>query len=537
MTRGKEVLNESQIGFFPFLGKILLIGIPYYLTAKYCGELTAGNGIATPVWPPSGIAFAALAIAGLRYWPIIFIAAFINNLSFIHSPFFTALMTAGDTIEAIVGVYLFNRFQLRGDLSRTKDILGLIIFGALFSTLIDATYGTWMSSLAGVTGTKDYFMTGVTWWTGDMTGDLIIAPLILVWAYPSTGKISTKQILEGIILFSLTFLTAVVIFHKGVALHLNTHLFTYYVFPFLLWAGFRFNQRVVATLTFMIAAIGVQATLTGNGPFIWNGIISSILGLLPFLGILSTSALLFTAVVSDQRRSQQNLARAIKSRDDLLAVVSHDLKNPLSSVLLNLEFLTRSAETLPIKQLTEKIAKIKTVAKNMQTLIGNVLDTALNDDDNNLPICSREDSPKAIIDECVEMLKPLAEAKSITLKTILNLGRIKLRCDHEKIIRVLSNLVGNAIKFTPCGGNIVISVEQRSGKGLFAVRDTGKGIDSKEIPHLFDRFWQVRKKNKDGTGLGLSIAKRIVEAHHGEIWVKSMPGVGTIFYFTLPLEG
>jgi signal transduction histidine kinase len=309
------------------------------------------------------------------------------------------------------------------------------------------------------------------------------------------------------------------------------------VFPFLLWGGFRFNQRVVATLTFMIAAIGVQATLAGNGPFVWNGVISSLLGLLPFLGILSTSALLFTAVVSDQRRSQQNLARAIQSRDDLLAVVSHDLKNPLSSVLLNLEFLSRSAEKLPLDKFTDKIEKIKVVAKNMQTLIVNALDTALNDGQNNIPIVPCEDSAKAIVDECVEMLKPLAEAKSITLKTILNFGRIKLRCDHEKIIRVLSNLVGNAIKFTPSGGNIVISVEQKCGKGLFAVRDTGKGIDSKEIPHLFDRFWQMRKKNKEGTGLGLSIAKRIVEAHQGEIWVKSMPGVGTIFYFTLPLEG
>jgi signal transduction histidine kinase len=135
----------------------------------------------------------------------------------------------------------------------------------------------------------------------------------------------------------------------------------------------------------------------------------------------------------------------------------------------------------------------------------------------------------------VELHRPLAQQKMLRLEGQVIGQDPGTRCDRPRILQVLSNLIGNAIKFTPAGGAITVRADLGGREARFSVTDSGSGIAADELPHIFERFWQARKAARTGAGLGLAIAKGIVEAHRGRIWVESVPGKGSTFFFTLPL--
>jgi two-component system, chemotaxis family, sensor kinase Cph1 len=137
--------------------------------------------------------------------------------------------------------------------------------------------------------------------------------------------------------------------------------------------------------------------------------------------------------------------------------------------------------------------------------------------------------------EVCENARPLFEEKLIAFRCEVARDVPNIRIDHGRIVQVLTNLIGNAVKFTPEGGTVVMQVTSGEGKVQFSVSDTGPGIRNEDLPHIFERFWQATRTAHLGTGLGLPIAKGIVEAHGGVIWVESRPGVGATFYFTLPI--
>jgi signal transduction histidine kinase len=147
-------------------------------------------------------------------------------------------------------------------------------------------------------------------------------------------------------------------------------------------------------------------------------------------------------------------------------------------------------------------------------------------------------SPEAfepLIDEAVAMLRPLATGRSIRLESDIAAGLPSVHLDSARILQVISNLVGNAIKFTPAHGRICIRCMHAEAEVRFSVTDTGAGIPAEQLPHIFGRFWQASATDKRGIGLGLSIAEGIVAAHRGRIWVESEEGVGSTFSFALPL--
>ena len=127
-----------------------------------------------------------------------------------------------------------------------------------------------------------------------------------------------------------------------------------------------------------------------------------------------------------------------------------------------------------------------------------------------------------------------SSAKSLRVHNDIPEGALSASCDHDRMIQVLSNVVGNAIKFTPDGGAIHVGATRDGDRIRFSVADNGPGIPADELPHVFDRYFQARRKNRDGIGLGLSIAKGIVDAHGGRIWVESEEGRGSTFFFTVP---
>jgi signal transduction histidine kinase len=143
----------------------------------------------------------------------------------------------------------------------------------------------------------------------------------------------------------------------------------------------------------------------------------------------------------------------------------------------------------------------------------------------------------AVVRDAIDLLRPLAAAQTLTLESEVPDDLPRVLVDPPRLQQVLSNLVGNAIKFTPRGGRITLRARPESAEVCLAVIDTGPGIPADQLPHIFGRFWQARPADKRGIGLGLAIARGIVEAHQGRIWVESRVGEGSAFYFTMPVAG
>jgi signal transduction histidine kinase len=254
--------------------------------------------------------------------------------------------------------------------------------------------------------------------------------------------------------------------------------------------------------------------------------------LLRVLDDLKNKADALERTAASERAARSEAEAAVATREELLAVVSHDLRNPLSVIVNCASLLQRTTINGNEEERVHKSAQtIRRSADQMNRLIADLLDLA-QIQAGKLTVEQKPQDVAGLIRDCVEMLRPLAATKD--LKGMTSAG-LRVRCDRERVLQILSNLVGNAIKFTPEGGSISIEAEVTGNEARFFVRDTGQGISEEELPHIFDRFWQGRRKNHAGIGLGLSIVKGLVEAHGGRLWVESKLDAGTTFFFTLSL--
>jgi two-component system, chemotaxis family, sensor kinase Cph1 len=242
------------------------------------------------------------------------------------------------------------------------------------------------------------------------------------------------------------------------------------------------------------------------------------------------------AVEMDLGKQVEREQRAVRARDELVAVVSHDLKNPLGVIQMQAALLRRTAGEDGedrSQRLRAGVDRIQRAVDRMNALVHDLLDLA-KIEAGRFKLRRQPEPVHEIIEEAMVILRPLAEAKRIRLVEDVSQS-VLVDVDRERIFQVLSNLVGNAIKFTPEGGRIVLSVAVESTHVLFAVTDTGPGVAPQQAPNLFDRYWQAPGKGHGGTGLGLYIAKGIVTAHGGQIWFEPASGGGASFQFTLPV--
>jgi signal transduction histidine kinase len=238
------------------------------------------------------------------------------------------------------------------------------------------------------------------------------------------------------------------------------------------------------------------------------------------------------AIVVEHARLFHEAQQATRARDDVLAVVAHDLRNPLNTVTMAIGLML---ENTPVERTQERrqVEIVRRAADRMNRMIQDLLDVKRMES-GRLAIDLRPEDVDVIINDMIEMLRPLAVGSSIALEASVPEGLPPVLADSARIQQVLSNLVGNAVKFTPRDGRITVCAEQIEGEIRFGVIDTGPGIPPEQVPHIFGQFWQASSSDRRGIGLGLAIAKGIVEAHKGTIWVESQVGTGSTFYFTLP---
>lgn len=242
------------------------------------------------------------------------------------------------------------------------------------------------------------------------------------------------------------------------------------------------------------------------------------------------------AIAVDNARLYEQAQRATKARDEMLRVVSHDLKNPVTGILMGMNML-RMRQDPDDQDSAEVLEGIRLSAARLNRLIRDLADVA-SVEAGLLAIEPRPEDPARLVAEAARIFQPLAAEKGIELERVVEEDLPPVRADRDRVLQVLTNLLDNALKFTPERGRIEVRAGHRNGAVRIWVTDTGPGIPREDLPHVFRRFWRgagPSGRGKAGTGLGLAIAQGIVEGHGGKIWAESEVGRGSTFAFSLPI--
>ncbi|MDF2696842.1 MAG: hypothetical protein K0S65_5225 [Labilithrix sp.] len=234
--------------------------------------------------------------------------------------------------------------------------------------------------------------------------------------------------------------------------------------------------------------------------------------------------------VGNSRRYQDALT-ATRARDELISMASHDLKSPLGIILMSAAELLAGAPEIERGSVDEHVRAIQRSATRMKKLIGDLLDV----EHGAVSLHPSGRDPRELVGETLEDLFPSATVAGVWLANVVPSGLPLLWVDSDRVVQVLTNIVGNAIKFTSRGGFVRVRAELSARQLVLSISDSGIGISAEDLPHIFDRFWQGRHTVKEGSGLGLAISKSLVELLGGEIWAESRPGIGTTVSFSLPL--
>ncbi|MGE5820298.1 MAG: MASE1 domain-containing protein [Deltaproteobacteria bacterium] len=306
---------------------MLALSAVYFCTGKLGLFLAYLHPSASAVWPPSGIALAALLLWGYRLWPGIFVGAFLVNITTAGSLETTLGIAAGNTLEGLLGAWLINRFAGGPKaFERARNIFRFTALAALVSTAVGATVGVTALSLEGFVQGQQYAAIWLTWWLGDMAGDLLVAPLLVIWVTQPYPHLNTNRILEAAGVLLLLMLSGYIVFLAGSRFLLESIV----ILP-LLWAAFRFGQRGAVTAAFLMSSIALAGTLGGTGPFVTRDLNESLLHLQGFMGTVALAGLVLASVITERVRVEQHL----QVRDTVSRILadSRDLGEAGSKIL------------------------------------------------------------------------------------------------------------------------------------------------------------------------------------------------------------
>lgn len=520
-------MNARKIPTLPAISALALI---YFIAGKLSLQLAFLNASASPVWPPAGIAIAALLVLGYRVSPAIFVGAFFVNFLTAGNILTSLGIASGNTLEAICGAWLVNRFASGARVfGRPQDVFKFAL-AALVSTTVSPAFGVTSLAVGGFAQWASYGPIWLTWWLGDASGVLVMAPLLLLWSVPaSQRKWNRAQAIEVTILLLLLVALAGTVFGGWFPISARNYPISFICGPIVIWTAFRFTPRETATGIFVLSAIAIWGTLHGFGPFIMQTKNQSLLMLQSWTAALTITAMAIAAAIAERNRAQAAIEQqkdavevANRTKDNFLAMLSHELRTPLTPVVAALDAL--ETETAPSELAKVSLSMIRRNVELESQLIDDLLDlTRIANDKLQLrfgPLDAHE-----VINNVVETCRPEAQARNLKLQLNLRSGAHHVSGDAAKYQQIVWNLLKNAIKFTADNGEITISSSNPEPQLIaIAVHDTGIGIEPEIMNRIFDPFEQGEhafQRRYGGLGLGLAISKSLAQAHGGTLVARS----------------
>src|SRR5438132_3816666 len=292
---------------FPRLPVIGILTVVYFIAGKLGLMLASLHASASPVWPSAGIALAALLVLGYRAWPAIFVGAFLVNVTTVGNVATSLAIASGNTLEAVCGAWLVNRFA--GGTTVFDRPQGVVKFAlaAVVSTIIGPAVGVTSLALGGFADWANFGAIWVTWWLGDTTGDLLIAPLIILWSIASKRRWNRREAVEACILLLLLFVLSEAVFGGWLTISARNYPIAFISGPIVIWMAFRFTQRETATGIFILSAVAIWGTMHGFGPFVGETENQSLLALQSWTAVLTITAMALSAGMAERGRAEEAL--------------------------------------------------------------------------------------------------------------------------------------------------------------------------------------------------------------------------------------
>jgi PAS domain S-box-containing protein len=642
---------------------LLTLAACYFAASKLGFTMAFEAEQVTLVWPPTGIALAAVLLLGYGMWPGIMLGAFLANVS-TNEPVATAFGVAlGNTLEAVVAAWMLRRFVgFHNNLSHLKDVLGLVVCSAVLSTMISATIGVTSLCLGGVQPWIAYKSLWLTWWLGDAAGALIFAPALLVWLSQPYITWHSHRFIEAMLLAVTLSAISIGIFTEPLVAGVRGSAFIYLIFPFIIVAALRFGQYGTTLVTLAASTMAIWATLHGFGPFTVGSVVQNLALLQIFMGVVGATGLLLSAAISERRwaseilreseerfrlmadaapvliwmagtdkkcdyfnkswldftgrsikqeqgdgwtegihpddlaqcfktyvnafdarhpfemeyrlrhasgeyrwlmdhgtprftpqgefagyigscidittrkQAEEALKESDRRKDEFLATLAHELRNPLAPLKNALHILSQPGIEETRRREAQDI--MENQLRQMVRLVDDLLDVS-RISHGKIELRKNRVLFKDAIHMALETAKPFIDANGLTFSIAIPDAPLWLDADITRLSQIFANLLNNAAKYTKPGGRISLEAVAEGHTLLIKIRDTGIGIAPDMLPRIFDMFTQVDTsiaRSHGGLGIGLTLVKKLVEMHGGEITAFSN-GInqGSEFAVRLPL--
>lgn len=537
-----EQASPSNPGRFRILLAAGVLAVVYFVAGKLSLKLAFLHASASPVWPPAGIALAALLLFGFRLWPAIFIGAFLVNLTTAGNIFTSLGIATGNTLEALISAWLIQRFA--GGVrvfDRAYDVFRFALAVAL-STLVSPSIGLTGLAVAGFANWANYPDIWLTWWLGDLGGVVMFAPPLVLWLAQPLRRLNPARDIEVAILLLLLTLLSEIVFGGWFSISTLNYPIAFLLGPIIVWTSFRLSARETATGLFVLSAIAIWGTLQRYGPFVRADQNQSLLILQSFNILTTITAIALAAGMAERRRAEAAIEEqratveaANRTKDNFLAMLSHELRTPLTPVLAALDALR--TEPQAAAEVDATLAMMRRNIELESQLIDDLLDlTRITKDKLHLEF-EPVDAHQAVRN-VLEMCASEAHAKKLQVQLDFHATDFRVMADPAKFQQIIWNLFKNAIKFTGQNGVITISSANHLPHILIlSVGDTGIGIEPEIMERIFNPFEQGERsfqRRFGGLGLGLTISKSLAQAHGASLIAKSEgTGRGATFLLTM----
>jgi signal transduction histidine kinase/CheY-like chemotaxis protein len=546
---GEDLQKPGKTGLGRRLVVLVLVVAACVLSSRIRLVVPIVQQRVTLLWPPAGIALAAVLLAGDWVAPAIALASLLVSFS-TGTPLVAALViAAGNTAGALAGGWLLRRVSFHNGLERVRDVLALLAFGMMVSPVINTAVGVAALHFAWRLPAERVFRAALSWWLGDAMGILMITPVLLTCCGDPFRTPRRERVLEGAAL-GLCLLAGELTLSSWSAYPVVRAPLAFTLFPFLVWGALRFGPRGAAAATFLAVGIAFWATARGLSPFALGTVEDRLMYLYSYTAVSMVTSMLLAAIFAERRQAEDERARLLarerearaeaeaanEAKDRFLATLSHELRTPLTPVLAIASSLAADELIPPGPR-----RQLETVRRNVELearLIDDLLDLT-RIARGKLDLRQEVTDLRAVVEHTIE-ISCAREIAAGRLRVVTELAAEdhRLWADPSRLTQVLWNLLSNAVKLTPAGGAITVRSRLEPERLVLQVSDTGVGIEPEAMPSIFEAFEQGRSRGPSrtgGLGLGLAISKAIAEMHGGTLSAASEGhGRGATFTLILP---